>query len=175
MTVYLDPQMLQAVSAVVQAISSVVIAILTAVLILVTVSYTKAANRSPKVMEQDLALRSRPIVEGVVGFYSKDADADRAFLGDVLGFKSVDAGHGWLIFTLPPAEAAIHPSEGNETHELFFLCDDLKAEIASLAKKEVVCSAIEEARWGSITKMRLPGGGQIGLYQPKHPTALALK
>jgi catechol 2,3-dioxygenase-like lactoylglutathione lyase family enzyme len=105
--------------------------------------------------------------------YSKDAEADRAFFRDVLGFKSVDAGHGWLIFALPPAEAAIHPSE-DCVHELYFMCDDLKAEIASLAKKDVNCSKVEEARWGSTTKIRLPGGGEVGLYQPKHPTALGL-
>ncbi len=106
--------------------------------------------------------------------YSKNAEADRAFFRDLLGFKSVDAGHGWLIFALPPAEAAFHPSEG-DTHELFFLCDDLKAEMAALMKKGVQCSKVEEARWGSITRMRLPGGGRVGLYQPKHPTALDLK
>src|SRR6202522_818645 len=107
--------------------------------------------------------------------YSKNAEADRAFFRDVLGFKSVDAGHGWLIFALPPAEAAIHPSDAGGIHELYFMCDDLKAEMASLAKKGVKCSKVEEQRWGSITKMRLPGGGELGLYQPKHPTALGLK
>jgi catechol 2,3-dioxygenase-like lactoylglutathione lyase family enzyme len=107
--------------------------------------------------------------------YSKNAEADRAFFRDVLGFKSVDAGHGWLIFALPPAEAAIHPSDAGGIHELYFMCDDLKAEMASLAKKGVVCSKVEEQRWGSITKMRLPGGGELGLYQPKHPTALGMK
>ena len=107
--------------------------------------------------------------------YSKDAEADRAFFRDVLGFQSVDAGHGWLIFALPPAEAAFHPADqAGAAHELYFLCDDLKAEMTSLAKKGVACSAVQEQRWGSITKMRLPGGGEIGLYQPKHPTALHL-
>jgi catechol 2,3-dioxygenase-like lactoylglutathione lyase family enzyme len=106
--------------------------------------------------------------------YTKNAEADRAFFRDVLRFKSVDAGHGWLIFALPPTEAAFHPSE-NDTHELYFMCDDLKTEMASLAKKGVQCSKVEEARWGSITKMRLPGGGNVGLYQPKHPTAIASK
>ena len=94
--------------------------------------------------------------------YTKNADADRAFFRDILGFKSVDAGHGWLIFALPPTEAAFHPSD-NDTHELYFLCDDLKTEMAALAKKGVKCSKVEEARWGSITKMRLPGGGHVGL------------
>jgi catechol 2,3-dioxygenase-like lactoylglutathione lyase family enzyme len=106
--------------------------------------------------------------------YSKDAEADRAFFRDVLGFKSVDAGHGWLIFRLPTTEAAFHPAEG-EIHELYFMCDDLKAEMASLAAKGVRCSTVKEERWGSITRMQLPGGGNIGLYQPKHPTALDLK
>jgi catechol 2,3-dioxygenase-like lactoylglutathione lyase family enzyme len=107
--------------------------------------------------------------------YSKNAEADRAFFRDVLGFKSVDAGHGWLIFALPPAEAAFHPSdEGGVAHELYLMCDDVKSEVASLAKKDVKCSAVQEARWGSITKMQLPGGGEVGLYQPKHPTALGL-
>ena len=106
--------------------------------------------------------------------YTTNPDADRAFFRDVLGFKSVDAGHGWLIFALPPAEAAFHPSDENGLHELYFLCDDLKAEMAALAKKSVPLSKVEEERWGSITKLRLPGGGEIGLYQPKHPTALRL-
>ena len=106
--------------------------------------------------------------------YSKNAEADRAFFRDILGFKSVDAGHGWLIFALPPTEAAFHPSEDN-VHELYFMCDDLKNEMAALAKKGVNCSKVEEARWGSITKMQLPSGGSVGLYQPKHPTAIASK
>jgi catechol 2,3-dioxygenase-like lactoylglutathione lyase family enzyme len=107
--------------------------------------------------------------------YSKDAEADRAFFRDVLGFASVDAGHGWLIFALPPAEAAFHPAAENDRHELYFLCDDLKAEMSDLAKKGVRCSVVHEERWGSITKLRLPGGGELGLYQPKHPTALKLR
>ena len=106
--------------------------------------------------------------------YSKDAAADRAFFREVLGFKAVDAGHGWLIFALPPAEAAVHPAGESERHELYFMCDDLKAEISTLASQGVQCSEVEEARWGSIAKIRLPGGSEVGLYQPKHPTALAL-
>jgi catechol 2,3-dioxygenase-like lactoylglutathione lyase family enzyme len=106
--------------------------------------------------------------------YSKDAEADRAFFRDVLGFASVDAGHGWLIFAMPPAEAAFHPSEANDVHELYFMCEDLKAEMAALAAKGVRCSDVLEARWGSITKIQLPGGGKVGLYQPKHPTAIGI-
>jgi catechol 2,3-dioxygenase-like lactoylglutathione lyase family enzyme len=104
--------------------------------------------------------------------YSKDAVADRAFFRDVLGFSWVDAGHDWLIFALPPAEVAVHPAEDNGGHELFFMCDDLNAEMAALAAKDVRCSDVEEARWGSVTRIRLPSGGEVGLYQPKHPSPL---
>ena len=106
--------------------------------------------------------------------YSKDAEADRAFFRDVLGFASVDAGHGWLIFAMPPAEAAFHPSDANDVHELYFMCEDLKAEMAALAEKGVRCSDVQETRWGSITKIQLSGGGKVGLYQPKHPTAIGI-
>jgi len=106
--------------------------------------------------------------------YSKDVEADRAFFRNVLGFASVDAGHGWLIFAMPPAEAAFHPSDANDVHELYFMCEDLKAEMTALAEKGVRCSDVQEARWGSITKIQLPGGGKVGLYQPKHPTAIGI-
>ncbi|HWW52559.1 MAG TPA: hypothetical protein VNY84_02230 [Acidimicrobiales bacterium] len=104
--------------------------------------------------------------------YSTDAAADRAFFRDVLGFSSVDAGHDWLIFALPPAELAVHPSEEDVGHELFFMCDDLTAQVAELGEKGVRCSEVEVARWGSLTKMQLPGGGEVGLYQPTHPSPL---
>jgi len=103
--------------------------------------------------------------------FSKDPTADRAFLREALGLSSVDAGHGWLIFALPPAEAAVHPAEQNGRHELYLMCDDLEAEIAALQAKGLACSKVHEERWGSITNIRLPGGGEIGLYQPKHPLA----
>jgi catechol 2,3-dioxygenase-like lactoylglutathione lyase family enzyme len=106
--------------------------------------------------------------------YSQDAEADRSFFRDVLGLPSVDAGDGWLIFALPPSEAAFHPAEANGKHELYLMCDDLKAQIAALRAKGVGTSKVHEERWGSIVHVQLPGGGEIGLYQPKHPTALAL-
>ena len=106
--------------------------------------------------------------------YSKDATADRAFLGEVLGLSSVDAGGGWLIFALPPAEAAVHPTEELGRHELYFVCNDLKAEISALREKGARCSEVQEARWGSITHIQLPGGSEVGLYQPKHPLALTV-
>ena len=90
--------------------------------------------------------------------YSKDATADRAFLRDVLGFTSVDAGHGWLIFALPPAEVAVHPAEENDRHELYFMCDDLKAEVLALAEKGVQCSDVQEARWGTDRQDRSSRG-----------------
>lgn len=114
------------------------------------------------------------IIGAHVIVYSKDSAADRAFLRDILGFKSVDAGHGWLIFALPPAEVAVHPAEENDRYELYFMCDDLEAEILALREKGVRCSEVEEARWGSLIKIRLPGGGEVGLYQPKHPTAFGI-
>jgi hypothetical protein len=106
--------------------------------------------------------------------YSTDATADRNFFRDVLGYRSVDAGHDWLIFALPPAELAVHPADQDGGHELFLMCDDLAAEMATLAEKGVRCGPVEEARWGTVTKIDLPGGGQVGLYQPKHALALDL-
>ena len=106
-----------------------------------------------------------------VVIYSKDAEADRAFFRDILGLAFVDAGHGWLIFALPTSESAFHPAEENNRHELYLMCDDLKAEMAALRAKGVECAEVMEALRGSITKIRLPGGGQIGLYEPKHPRA----
>jgi hypothetical protein len=103
--------------------------------------------------------------------FSSDADADRDFLGKVLSFPSVDAGGGWLIFALPPAEVAVHPGS-NDVHQLYFMCDDVHAFIDAMKAKKVACTPVEEQRWGSITKVTLPGGGAIGVYQPKHRTAI---
>jgi catechol 2,3-dioxygenase-like lactoylglutathione lyase family enzyme len=105
--------------------------------------------------------------------YSKNAEADRDFLRDVLGLAHVDAGHGWLIFALPPGEVAVHPAEDNGRHELYLMCDDLAAEIAALGAKGISCSEVHQERWGAITRLQLPGGGQVGLYEPKHPIAIA--
>jgi catechol 2,3-dioxygenase-like lactoylglutathione lyase family enzyme len=110
-------------------------------------------------------------------FYSPDAEKVRVFLRDVLGLKSVDAGYGWLIFAAPPAELAAHPLEDGEKphHELYLMCDDLKATMQQLRAKGVQCGKVMEARWGSVTTIHLPDGGELGLYQPKHPTALGLQ
>jgi hypothetical protein len=117
-------------------------------------------------------------------FYSQDPETDRAFFTNALGLRSVDVGHGWLIFSMPPAEAAIHPIDGefSQTHAgeqlmgavLYLMCDDLKAEVASLKRKNVQCSEIQQASWGITTTIPLPSGRAIGLYQPRHQTALNL-
>ena len=125
------------------------------------------------------------MVNGVhVLVYSPDPDADRAFVRDVLGFPSVDAGHGWLIFALPPAEAAFHPVDADTTPrqhgdamlraDLYLMCGDLRATVAALAAKGVACGEIATERWGIRTTIALPSGGRVGLYQPTHETALHL-
>jgi catechol 2,3-dioxygenase-like lactoylglutathione lyase family enzyme len=124
------------------------------------------------------------IIGAHVLLYSKNADADRAFFRDVLGFPFVDVGGGWLIFRLPPAEAAVHPLEGDFAqqhagHELvgsvlYLMCDNLNEFIAALKAKNVRCTEVERERWGIRTTIPLPSGGEIGLYQPTHPTALDL-
>jgi hypothetical protein len=103
--------------------------------------------------------------------YSENAEADRKFFRDILKFPYVDSGDGWLIFALPPAELAVHPAEENGSHEIFLMCDDLRATIAALKRKHVVCSAPSKQEWGTIVRVKLPGGGDLGLYQPKHPLA----
>lgn len=108
-----------------------------------------------------------------VVIYSADAEADRDFFRDVLDFPFVDAGHGWLIFALPPAELAVHPAERGDTHELFLLCDDVRAFVARMAEREIVCSEPQVERWGIVTRLPLPGGGQVGVYQPDHPSPLS--
>jgi catechol 2,3-dioxygenase-like lactoylglutathione lyase family enzyme len=104
-----------------------------------------------------------------VVIYSKDAEADRAFFKNVLGFRSVDAGHGWLIFAMPAAEVAFHPGGEDNLHELFLTCDDLKAQMAALEKKGVRFGETSERPWGFSTTIYLPSGGMLGLYEPKHP------
>ncbi len=125
------------------------------------------------------------IIGAHVLFYSTDADADRAFLRDTFEFPSVDVGGGWLIFALPPAEAAVHPVDkrfGMEEHGrsvlgsiLYLMCDDVETEVGRLAKRGVPCTPIAQERWGRRTSFTLPSGQEMGMYQPLHPTALGRK
>jgi len=106
-----------------------------------------------------------------VVIYSKDAERDRRFFRDVLDLPHVDAGHGWLIFALPPSEVAMHPADENDSHELFLTCADLKSVVTKLKRKKIGCTPVTETSWGSVTRITLPGGGKLGLYQPKHALA----
>jgi hypothetical protein len=124
------------------------------------------------------------IIGSHILLYSDHPEADRAFFRDVLKLRTVDVGHGWLIFGLPPAEAGIHPTEPDDDRRqlhgdrrllgavLYLMCDDLKATIAFLKTKNVSCSATHEENWGISTTIILPSGSEIGLYQPKHPMAI---
>jgi predicted enzyme related to lactoylglutathione lyase len=101
--------------------------------------------------------------------FTTDADTDRAFFRDVLEFASVDAGDGWLIFALPPAELAAHPAEANGRHELYLMCDDVDATVAELsARGAVIAGTVKDEGFGLVTAIRLPGGGKLGLYEPRH-------
>jgi hypothetical protein len=105
--------------------------------------------------------------------YSADAEADREVLREILrGQRTVDAGNGWLIVALPPAEVAVHPTDGLPQHEVYLMCDDIEATIADLAERGVVVEGgVSDRGWGLLTSIRLPGGGTLGLYEPRHPVA----
>ena len=100
--------------------------------------------------------------------FSKDAGADRAFLRDVLKLTNVDAGDGWLIFGLPPSEVAVHPADENGAHELYLLCDDVEEFVAEMARQGVATGPVTDEAWGLLTRLTLPGGGALGVYQPRH-------
>ena len=104
--------------------------------------------------------------------YSKKADETRAFLRDVLGLSSIDAGHGWLIFTAPPTELAVHPADDDEFHELYLMCDDIDATRDELERKGVSTTPVHDERWGRVTQIILPSGDHLGLYEPRHPLAI---
>ena len=100
--------------------------------------------------------------------YSTNPDADRNFLRDVLKLTSVDVGGGWLIFGLPPAEVAVHPSAKNDVHEFYLMCDDVESLIAEMKKHNISCGPVHNQGWGMLTQVFLPGGGKLGIYQPRH-------
>jgi hypothetical protein len=100
--------------------------------------------------------------------YSSDAAADKNFFKNILKFPNVDVGHGWLIFGLPPSEIAVHPSPENGPQEFYLLCDDINLFVKEMLEHKITCSPIDEQRWGLLTRLTLPGGGKIGVYEPKH-------
>lgn len=109
--------------------------------------------------------------------YSRKPEADREFLRDVLELPFVDVGEGWLIFGLPPAEVAVHPAEKNDVHELYLMCEDVEAFVAAVARRGIACDPVQQMGWGRLTHVRLPGGGKLGVYQPRHarPKAPAVR
>lgn len=100
--------------------------------------------------------------------FSKNAEADKAFFRDILGLKNIDVGDGWLIFKLPPSELAIHPSDDSQKHEIYLMCDDIKDFMRTMKGKNIHCSGIHDEGWGLLVELTLPGGGKIGVYQPRH-------
>ena len=106
--------------------------------------------------------------------YTPEAEAVREFFRDVIGFRHVDAGGGWLIFARPPVEMGVHPAEAPLHHELYLMCDNLERTMAELGAKGVQFGApVKDEGWGTTTSIVLPGGGKVGLYQPRHPTTFA--
>jgi predicted enzyme related to lactoylglutathione lyase len=103
--------------------------------------------------------------------FSPAADKVRGFFADVLGMPSVDAGGGWLIFALPPAELAVHPADGDTRHGLYLMCDDIHATLAELKQKGVdVAREVSDQGWGLLAAIRLPDGSELPIYQPRHPS-----
>ena len=109
--------------------------------------------------------------------YSTNPEADRDFLRDVLKLPYVDVGDGWLIFGLPPAEVAVHPSDRNDVHQFYLLCDDIVAWVEEMKEQGVACSPVQDQGWGLLTQIALPGGGKLGIYEPRHarPNTMRVK
>ena len=109
--------------------------------------------------------------------YARDTEKARAFFRDVLDWPFVDAGHGWLIFAMPPSEVGVHPiMEGDaQSHQLYLMCDDIKKAVKALEKKGVQCAPLQDAGFGIMTSFEIPGGGPLGMYQPRHPVAAGKK
>jgi hypothetical protein len=107
--------------------------------------------------------------------YSTNPEADRAFLRDVLRLPNVDVGGGWLIFGLPPAELAVHPSERNDVHQFYLMCDDIEAFVAGMKKRNVASTPVQDQGWGLLTEITLPGGGKLGVYEPRHARPKPMK
>lgn len=107
--------------------------------------------------------------------YSKDSKADREFFRDVLELTNVDVGDGWLIFGAPPSELAVHPGPDNGNHEIYFMSDDIESFIDEMLKRNIACEPIQNQGWGLLTSLTLPGGGKLGVYEPRHARPKAMK
>jgi len=107
--------------------------------------------------------------------YSRKPEADRAFFRDVLRLTKVDVGGGWLIFGLPPAEVAVHPSSKNGVHEFYLMCDDVEDLVRKMEKRGVRCGPVQDLGWGRLTQVKLPGGGNLGVYEPRHARPKAMR
>lgn len=108
------------------------------------------------------------IIGAHVVIHSSDPEADRAFVADVLKFPKVDVGDGWLIFVLPPSELAVHPAEMDDVHEIYLMCDDVEEFMSDMAEVKIECEEPRNTGWGTLTRLALPGGGKLGVYQPMH-------
>ena len=106
--------------------------------------------------------------------YSTNPDDDRAFLRDVLKLPNVDVGEGWLIFGLPPAEVAVHPSDSNDVHRFYLMCDDINVFVAAMNEHGIECGSVTDQGWGLLAELTLPGGGKLGIYQPRHERPRAM-
>jgi len=115
------------------------------------------------------------IIGGHSIIYSTSPEADRAFLRDVVKLPSVDVGGGWLIFGLPPAEVAVHPSDRNDVHQFYLMCDDIEVLVKEMTSRNVACGPVQDQGWGLLTHVVLPGGGTLGIYQPRHPRPRPLR
>jgi hypothetical protein len=124
----------------------------------------EAETRRPPTTESEIAM----LIGAHSIIYSSNPDADRAFLRDVLKLTNVDVGDGWLIFGLPPAEVAVHPSDKNDVHEFYLMCDDVEAFVAGMQQHNIACAPVQDRGWGLLTQLTLPGGGKLGVYQPRH-------
>jgi hypothetical protein len=100
--------------------------------------------------------------------YSNNSEADKAFFKDVLKLANVDVGNGWLIFALPPSEIAVHPTTAEPSHELYLMCEDINAFIEEMRKQDIQCTPADNQGWGLLSELTLPGGGKIGVYEPRH-------
>ncbi|HSU87549.1 MAG TPA: hypothetical protein VLL56_01855, partial [Terriglobia bacterium] len=127
-----------------------------------------AAQLSKAIVQAGIVYNDSMIIGAHSIIYSRNPEADRAFLKDVLQLTNVDVGHGWIIFGLPPSEVAVHPGEKNDVHEFYLMSDDIESFVAEMKRHNIDCSPTQQMGWGLLTHVTLPGGGKLGVYQPRH-------